>query len=327
MAPHQVIMPSSPLSGLSYSLLTPLSLRAFNPCPETGTLFGPLTAADPAHPERVSRLISDRDTAEDLELCSLLMGTEASDLASVCRRRGQRAPYLIPAEAGKPASGPASGKETRWFLNEEDIGPAAGQVRKLCFSSESPSRRVFMDFSDAARSLYEFRMESQPADLSQSIAVGTKDYDVSTDRFTFRIQAKNFRNAAALAWQLSTIVYTCGQYNTEELGDLLFRRLEDAAWTRVTAKDGKRFTPPRLFPEGGVPFSLVSRATVAGTGAEKPRPVFNIDILPAEDSLWNVGVIFRRPSMRDRKLMPLHPKLIRGLWEPSFQKILKRSEP
>ncbi len=303
-------------SGLAFSMLTPLHLRAFNPSPETGTLFGPHSLADTSDPASASRLITDGPAAEDLELFSLLMGTEAEQLVHASQKRSARPPYRIPSGAQTPTK-----KETPWFIEAENRGARRGEVRQLAFSSPWPRRLVFMDFASPGLSLYGFRIESEEADLSQTISIRSTGYAVATEQFTFRVRAKTFSNAVQLALMLSAKIYLCGQYDAPtELGEFGFRLMAEKAWGFVN-RERDRFRLPSPLPIEGTPVTFASERMLDPDAAGHRQPVLTVDLLPADTERWNVGAVLRRPSNRSESLMPLHPKLIKTLWNPSFSRI------
>lgn len=312
MQHHRIDLMSSFISsGAAYSLLTPLTLSAFSPSPENGSIFAPLTAADPSDPGNASQLICNTETAQDLELCTLLMSTEAADLAKAGRAGGQKPPFSIPDANG-----------SSWYLQSETLSPGGSRINQLSFARKKPNCSVFMDFSQTERSLYGIRFEGEEAALSQTISIDSRHSTVATEQFTIRIVARTFQNASVLAWRLSALVYSCGQYDSSELGDLLFRRLKDPGWTRAIRR-GKKFASPHLLPAVGTPFSIASRHTIFDRALHKDRPIFNIDLIPADEMRWNVGIVLRRPTGRKQQLMPLHTSLLCKLWTPAFQRITR----
>jgi hypothetical protein len=300
----------------SFSFLDPVTLRAFSPCPETGTIFGPQTVTDSSNPADVSRLITAGEPAEDLELFSLLLGTEAEQLARTGRQRGMRPPYPIPAQKGATSHE----NETPWFLEAEHVDARQGGLKQLVFSSLAPRRSVFMDFTDPSHSCYGFRLASEEADVSQTIAVDTRNYRVATEQFVFRIRAENFSNAVQMALAISSAVYFCGQYKVTELGGFGFRLMSESVSKPLTLERGK-FCLPHPLPSEGVRVSFLSQFSLPEDAAGRQQPVANIDLHPADRKYWNVAFVLRRPAARGFALMSLHKKLMRTLWNPSFARI------
>ncbi len=310
------MMMSSVLAAPTLSLVCLPALRAFNPNPESGTLYAPTMKVDPEMDLAPSKLVTDGVAAGDVDLLALLMLGEVSEVAIHLRKQQQSFPYPVP---------PVSAKGTPWFIDSYRPG-SRGASGAASFSTQTPVRRVEMNQQNAHRTYLSYSIESAEGGFVQSIYIDCSSHVVSTDHYLVRIQAQNFSNALRLALLLSQEIYASGQYDTDnELGTLQYRVNHQGDWFDLFYNQG-RFLPPDLPPDFHGELSFASAATVfADAHRDFRQAVVALDLMPLEPPRWQLEIALYRPLGRTLGLMPLIHCLRRLLWMPIFERIFAKS--
>ncbi len=306
------------LSGLTFSALTPVALRAFHPCPESGTLYGPCGFSDE------SLLINSQEHALAINTFTALAMSEVGELHALQEGADIQLPFNIDTTS--------SDRGTPWELTSLKAKHTAGIVTHAMFRSIDPQRTLAIETPNLELTRYTYTLGTSSVAISQSILLGLDHLPVCTDGYTIKGRTTSFERAVETALAMATLVYRSTQFAPHELGSFQYRTSSNASYYPIKQHRGRFLSPVGMNNQMD---EILLRSELRRHDKSPARAALSIRLHKINDDHeanasphWDAAIQLRRPLSRVSPFMPLVHRLRERFYKPMLDEIFKRrSQP